>query len=815
MKILCIDDDQSFAKLLETILVKQHYQVELATNGQAGWNYVESYAYDLILLDLILPDLDGISFCQQLRASQTSPRLLNRDTPVLLMTALDTVTNKVMGLDAGADDYVVKPFDLEELLARIRALLRRNPGMRSPLLTWGALCLNPNNCQVTYQQQPVVLTSKEYAMLELFLRNPQQIFSPSRLIDRLWTCDENPSEGTVRTHIKDLRHKLRQVGAADILETVYKLGYRLKPQITTDKDQTQENQLPAEKISSPPSASSDDRILPELWGVWQQYRQSYRDRLSVLQQVLIALQTNTLTPQKQQEAAREAHTLIGSLGSFGLETASRLSRQVQQLLKQQEPLKLADAQQLKQLLLSLKHSLEEADLANPSAISTPPSSPECGSPLSASLLIVDDDFFLATSIATEAITWGFQAAIATNLEQARRFLVETRPQVMVLNVNFPGTDTTGLEFLATVHNKYPSISVVMLSAEASLTQRIEAVRLGSQCFLQKPIAPEQVLAAAKQVLELANPRAARLLVVDADRELLQLLDTLLAPYGYRLILLNQPQHFWETLQTTQPDLLILDLEFCQGIPCLETTGKMKLAPASGLDLCQVIRSDPNWYRLPILLLSAHREPAIVQRSFVAGADDFLSKPIVVTELLTRVRARLEQRRLWRDRDTDVLTGLSGWRQVLPNLRGLLHLAQRQQQPLSLVILDVDLLQSVNERYGDETGDRVLRTLGKLLNESFRQEDVVGRWGGGKFVIGMYGALVQDGIQRIAALLHLFSQHRFISNKGQSFQVTFSAGIAQFPGDGEEIQTLYCAADTALYSAKIQGRNCILPATSIF
>ena len=137
MKILCIEDDEGLAKLLQRSLNKQHYRVEIAIDGQQGWELIQSSAYDLILLDWMLPSLTGIEICQRLRAGLHLPSSPNQDTPILLMTALDAVTNKVLGLDAGADDYVVKPFDFDEILARIRALLRRSQKTRSPLLQWG------------------------------------------------------------------------------------------------------------------------------------------------------------------------------------------------------------------------------------------------------------------------------------------------------------------------------------------------------------------------------------------------------------------------------------------------------------------------------------------------------------------------------------------------------------------------------------------------------------------------------------------------------------------------------------------------------
>ncbi|MCM0590172.1 MAG: response regulator [Gloeotrichia echinulata CP02] len=356
MKVLCVEDDQNLAQMLQLALVKQRYHVDLAADGEIGWDLAQAYVYDLILLDLMLPKLDGMSFCQQLRAGKSFTLTPNRDTPVILITALDAVTNKVIGLDAGADDYLVKPFNLEELLARIRALLRRNQGRRSPLLSWGELYLNPQSCEVSYRGQPILLAAKEYEILELFLRNPDQIFSPSRLLERVWAVDEFPSEGAVRAHMKGLRQKLRQAGADNIFETIYKLGYRLKQEQLTGENigegKEKERTIPPapQSTASPPETS----FVSDLKAVWLECQQSYGDRLAIIQQAVMALQKGMLSPALQHQAEQEAHTLSGSLGCFGLDEASDLLRQIQQILKQDQPLGEPDAEQLTQLLMGLQ-----------------------------------------------------------------------------------------------------------------------------------------------------------------------------------------------------------------------------------------------------------------------------------------------------------------------------------------------------------------------------------------------------------------------------------------------------------------------------
>ncbi len=224
MRILIVEDDDRIAKPLAEDLRHQHHAVEIAGDGMEGWEYTQAIKYDLILLDLMLPKLDGISLCKQLRES-------HYNALILMLTAKDTTSDKIIGLDAGADDYLVKPFEIGELAARIRALSRRSPETKPPVLTYGKLQLDPASDEVTYEGKVLNLTPKEYMILELFIRHRDRVFSRSEILDKLWEIDRVITTGdrTIRTHITNLRHKLKDAGmSADCIETVYGLGYRLR-----------------------------------------------------------------------------------------------------------------------------------------------------------------------------------------------------------------------------------------------------------------------------------------------------------------------------------------------------------------------------------------------------------------------------------------------------------------------------------------------------------------------------------------------------------------------------------------------------------
>jgi DNA-binding response OmpR family regulator len=222
MKILVVEDDERISDAIVEYLSDLHYAVEPVYDGQGAWDLLDVFTYDLILLDVMLPEMDGITLCQKLRKKGC-------DIPILMLTAKDTLENKIGGLDAGADDYLVKPFELEELSARIRALLRRGTSSLPPILTWGDLKLDPSSCEVFYHNKILPLSPKEYKLLEFFLRNGRRVFSRAQILEHLWSFEQVPEEATVKAHIRGLRQKLEAAGAPhDLIETVYGLGYRLK-----------------------------------------------------------------------------------------------------------------------------------------------------------------------------------------------------------------------------------------------------------------------------------------------------------------------------------------------------------------------------------------------------------------------------------------------------------------------------------------------------------------------------------------------------------------------------------------------------------
>ena len=229
MRVLLVEDEPDLGSAIKRVLTQESYVVDWAVDGKIAWEYLESQLslYRLAIVDWLLPGLSGLELIKLLRKK-------NSPLPVLILTAKDTMADKVMGLDAGADDYLVKPFGMAELLARLRALQRRSPQIQPQQLQVGNLILDYGTntvCLINENQikKDISLTHKEFILLEYFLRHPHQILSRDQILAQLWELDAEPISNVVAAQIRLLRRKLSTSGVEDLIETVYGLGYRFNP----------------------------------------------------------------------------------------------------------------------------------------------------------------------------------------------------------------------------------------------------------------------------------------------------------------------------------------------------------------------------------------------------------------------------------------------------------------------------------------------------------------------------------------------------------------------------------------------------------
>jgi DNA-binding response OmpR family regulator len=618
MKILLVEDDVSLSALLAKVLKANHYAIDLADNGQYGLDLATAIEYDLILLDVQVPKLDGISLCQQLRSQ-------GYHKPILLLTANDSDADAVAGFAAGADDYICKPCAPEVLLARIRTLLRRsgaiapaNSVSRAGTLTWGALILDLDSGRVKFGEQLIALTATEYNLLELFLRNPDRIFSRSAILDRLWGLEDAPTDRAIVTHIKDVRKKLKAGGLMEeMIETVYGMGYRLKPDPHSASPQASDPNSSQRRSEDQPTEKPKDRSAIDR--VLERFRGVFKDQVAILAQASAALLAGNLEPALQQTAKQEAHKLAGSLASFGYPEGSKLARSLEHLLLSGSPCSPEDIPRFAELVTALQQELAKPPVSSTAASPAPVQTFR--------VLVIDDDSALTERLKAESDAWGFRLKVAPNPAAARSRLALSPPDAVLLDLSFPKTEEDGLSLLRELTERSPNIPVIVFTGRDSLADRLAVSRLGARQFLHKPATTEQIFQAITRVLPQPRPLEAKVLIVDDDPGMLALLSAMLTPWGLKIATLSEPQHFWKILVSTSPDLILLDLEMPQ---------------VSGLELCQVVRQDIQWGDLPILVVTAHTDAASLQQAFAAGADDFITKPVLGPELVTRVLSRIER-----------------------------------------------------------------------------------------------------------------------------------------------------------------------------
>jgi two-component system response regulator MprA len=222
VKILVVDDDRAVREALRRALALAGYEVQLAENGEQALERIVHAVPDAVVLDVGLPAIDGLEVCRRVR------RLGSR-VPILILTARDEVADRIDGLDVGADDYMVKPFDVGELKARLRALLRRaNPEADVGALSFGELKLDPARHGAQVGEAFVELTRTEYQLLEVLMLNPRQVLSHSLIYDRVWGYDFGPASNALRVYVGYLRRKLEAAGAGDLIHTVRGVGYALR-----------------------------------------------------------------------------------------------------------------------------------------------------------------------------------------------------------------------------------------------------------------------------------------------------------------------------------------------------------------------------------------------------------------------------------------------------------------------------------------------------------------------------------------------------------------------------------------------------------
>ncbi|WP_224242332.1 response regulator [Hyalangium gracile] len=539
-------------------------------------------------------------------------------------------------------------------------------------------------------------------------------------------------------------------------------------------------QVLAAKDQKTPEAVADDDLAAAIAALSAEYGARLREKHQELADAVERAQLGV--PEAMEESLKLAHKLHGTAGSYGFAQVSLAAGQVEKQLLQ---LRDGDGS------WGAVHSALQELLAA-ATLSSPPD--ETSHSVLGTVLVVDDDPRWLAEVERMGRERLVRVLPARSAEDAMTIAQQHWVDGVLLHVH-AGAPQGGFELAAQLRGEsgaHNGLPLTFFSSDGALEHRVAAAHAGASLYLSQPFSPLEFMGAVERMVAARRPERSRVLALDDDPLALRALTRTLASEHIEVVSLSDPYRLLEALTEHRPDLLLMDVE----MPGL-----------SGLDLCRIVRSMPAWQELPILLHTGLVADEFRVAAFRAGADDYLSKPVMREELLARVQARLERGRLARERaERDALTGLLMRRPFLEQLHTRLGETQRWRKPLALCLLDVDHFKKVNDRFGHLAGDRVLATLGRLLLTRFRKEDVRGRWGGEEFVLALMGESAQNARDILARTAAELSRHTFEGDKGERFQVTFSAGLAVVPDDGVQLEELVKRADERLYRAKANGRN---------
>ncbi|MGB3049786.1 MAG: response regulator [Polyangiales bacterium] len=495
-------------------------------------------------------------------------------------------------------------------------------------------------------------------------------------------------------------------------------------------------------------------------------------------------------PEATKQAASSAHRLRGTAGAYGFKLVGVLAGQIEDLLAeyQSSPLRVR-----RNLWTEVSRALEDARLASQPQESAPrPGMASADTVSAGTILFVDDDADVRRTATLLLRKQLLDVCVASSAPEALHKAASIKLAAAIVDVHVK--DTSGFDLCRELRDLpgKESLPLVLISADRSLETRVAATQVGASLFIEKPIREEVLSLAVQQVVDEGSARHGRVLILEDDPDFANHAELLLQASEIDTRAIATPTELPATLEEFRPDLLLLDID---------------LPNTSGVDVCKALRMSVQWQTLPILMITAHIDDDTRIEAFRAGANDFISKPVLEEEFNARVDVQLMHARLLQERaERDPLSGLMLRRPFLEALEQRLSEAHRNESPLAVAIIDIDNFKQVNDGFGHTYGDTVIAGLGRLLRQRFRNEDLRCRWGGEEFVVVLPGQQADLLERALGRVLKEFSEMRFEASDRTTFSVTASAGVAARPGDGLSAQALIRRADRRLYRAKSDGRN---------
>ncbi len=530
------------------------------------------------------------------------------------------------------------------------------------------------------------------------------------------------------------------------------------------------------------------------------YAAQLPERLNILQQSLSELSHTEWNDRSFETFVRLVHGLIGSSRTFGFETLGDIARNLEEYLRPLAQSKVVLGKDQRAHILETIDDMHQAmqlktdsltDQSGLIAISQP--GQDAASPRR--IFVVEDEHELAQELKVQLGYFGYDVSVFNTLEEFRLALRQTPDDIVVLmDITFPEDRLGGAKLMIEIQSgRNVPVPVVFLSAHDEFESRLEAARAGSIAYLCKPVNIGNLIDKLDTLTSNKPLEPYRVMIVDDSVALTAYHTVVLEQAGMVVKAVNNPFNVIDALLEFTPDLILIDLY---------------MPECNGTDLAKVIRQLDAFVSIPIVFLSAESNLDKQLFAMDLGADDFLTKPIQPQHLISSVSSRIRRSLMLRSfMVRDSLTGLLNHTAIKDLLYGEVAGAVRQKKPLSFAMIDIDHFKQINDNYGHPVGDRVIKSLSRLLKQRLRSSDLVGRYGGEEFAVVLIDADRTTAMKVLDTIREDFSQLRHLADEND-FTVTFSCGIAdvsQFP----DTTRLSDAADKALYKAKHAGRNRVM------
>lgn len=493
---------------------------------------------------------------------------------------------------------------------------------------------------------------------------------------------------------------------------------------------------------------------------------------------------------------RMVHSLTGSGATFGFAELSRVARILEEYLKgivnQGSPASEAQVAEIQNQIAAVRRAAASADVApsTPAGLMAVPAATD-ETPATKKVFLVEDEPDLARELALQLGYFGYEVRVLNCLDEFQRAMKTARNVLVLMDISFPGDRMGGINAMRAVQQgRDVPVPVVFLSALDEMTARLEAVRTGGLAYFSKPVNIAELVDKLDELTSSNPPQPYRVLIVDDSISLANYHAAVLEQVGMTVKVVEKPMEVMGTLREFAPDLILMDVY---------------MPECTGLELARVIRQLESFVSIPIVYLSAESDMDKQLSAMSLGGDDFLTKPIKPEHLVSSVTSRIQRSRMLRSfMVRDSLTGLLNHTTIKDQLEREVARANREKTPLAFAMVDIDHFKRVNDTFGHPVGDRVIKSLSRLLKQRLRETDVVGRYGGEEFAVIMSNTDGHAAMKVLDELRDAFSRLSHLA-EGKEFSATFSCGVAEVGLFGDAIK-LGDAADRALYEAKHAGRN---------